>query len=222
MAQSQPNLGGLESFYGYYQVGCNNLKYMGEYRDLGKYPSYKYFLRSGAFHILKETIETFFHCKVEIFPFPETQIKKNLNINILENPRRGYYPIDENNVLIIAHVIEQMKMIGAIGFQLSGDRIGENVKLLNTFEGAISGTFTQEFKNYYKYGTLPFGDELIKHTITNYICQGYYDFRAIRHLLEYFFKLRTTSFEGEFFSTGVILTKSFHDFYLWVQKKQIW
>ena len=75
---------------------------------------------------------------------------KNLNINILENPRRGYYPIDENNVLIIAHVIEQMKMIGAIGFQLSGDRIGENVKLLNTFEGAISGTFTQEFKNYYK------------------------------------------------------------------------
>ena len=34
----------------------------------------------------------------------------------------------------------------------------------------------------------------------------------MRHLIEYFFKLRTTSFEGNFFSTGLILSKAIHDF----------
>jgi hypothetical protein len=185
---------------------------MTEYRDFGKYPSYKNFVKYGTFHMLKETIETFFHCHVEVYAHAQTQILKNFQINILDNPRRGYYPIDENNVVIVARIIEKRQLISAIGFHLSGNRIGENVKLLNKFEGAISGTFSQEFNNFFQYGTLAFGDELIKHTITNYLCKGFYDFKNIRHLIEYFFKLRTTSFEGTFFSTGVILTKSFHDF----------
>lgn len=185
---------------------------MREYRDFGKNPTFKLFVKCGAFHMLKETIETFFHCTVEIYAHAQPQVEKKFNINILENHRRGYYPIDENNVLIVGRVVEQRQMISAIAFHLCGNRLGENVKLLNVFEGALSGTLTAEYNNFYQYGPLAFGDELIKHTITNYLCQGFYDFRNIRHLIEYFFKLRTTSFEGSFFSTGLILTKAFHDF----------
>lgn len=183
-----------------------------EYKDLGKYSSYKEFYGNGAFFMLKETIQSFFHCDVIFYPHPSIQIKTHFNIDIHDNPRRGFYPIDANNVVIIGRVLNSKILISAIGFHLKGDRISENVKLLNKFEGALSGTFTQEFNNHFQYGSLAFGEELIKHTITNYICKGFYDFRSIRHLIEYFFKLRTTSFEGNFFSTGAILTKAVHDF----------
>ena len=184
---------------------------MREYRDFGKHPNYKIFQENGSFFLLKETIETFFNCELTIYSKPSTQLI-SFDIHILENPNRGYYPIDEDNVIIVGRIMEKKNLVSAIGFHLKSDRIGENVKLLNKFESAISGVLTQEFNNYFQYGILAFGDELIKHTITNYLCQGFYDFRSIRHLIEYFFKLRTTSFEGSFFSTGLILTKAFHEF----------
>lgn len=183
-----------------------------EYRDLGKHPLFKDFVDSGAFYMLKETIETFFHCKVVFFPRPSSQIKDHFDVDIFENPKRGFYPLDQDNIVLIGRILYQRQLISAIGFHLSGVRISENVKLLNKFEGALTGTFTQEFANRFQLGTFAFGDELILHTITNYISVGYYDFRDVRHLIQYFFKLRTTSFEGNFFSTGAILTKAVHDF----------
>jgi hypothetical protein len=183
-----------------------------EYKDFGKHGSYRDFFEHGAFFTLKETIQEFFHCDATFYPKPTNQLKSHFNINIHDNPRRGFYPIDNNNIVIVGRILGARKMISAIGFHLQGERISENVKLLNKFEGALSGTFTQEFNNHFQYGSLAFGDELLKHTITNYICQGFYDFRSVRHLIEYFFKLRTTSFEGSFFSTGAILSKAIHDF----------
>lgn len=183
-----------------------------DFRDIIAYPSYKAFIENGAFFILKETLEAFFHCKVVLYSKPSLQLIREFDIDIMLNPRRGFYPIDNDNVVIVARVLSQRRMISALGIHLKANSIGENVKLLNKLEGALTGSMTQEFHNFFQYGILPFGDELIKHTITNYLCQGYYDFRLIRHLIEYFFKLRTTSFEGSFFSTGAIITKAYHDF----------
>lgn len=183
-----------------------------EYKDLGNLGPYQNFYEGGAFFLLKETIEHFFHCEVTIYPYPSKKIKSTFNIDIHANPRRGFYPIDSDNVLLIARILEGKKMIAAIGFHLKGRRIAQNVKLLNKFEGALSGTFSKEFHNRFHTASLTFGDELIKRTITNYVSKGYYDFRQVQHLIDYFFKLRTTSFEGKFFSTGAILTKAVHDF----------
>lgn len=183
-----------------------------EYRDFGNHGSYKYFVDQGEFFMLKETMQDFFHCDVTIYPRPTNQLKSHFNIDIHNNPRRGLYPIDNDNLVIVGRILKGRKMISAIGFHLKRERLSENGKLLNRFEEALSGILTQEFNNHFQYGSLAFGDELLKHTITNYISKGSYDFRNVRHLIEYFFKLRTTSFEGNFFATGAILTKAIHDF----------
>ncbi len=183
-----------------------------EYKDLGEYQSYKAFVENEGFFCLKETIERFFNCSVVLYPHPVTQLKRLFDLNLLDNPRRGFYPLDEENVVIVARVLNERTLVSAIGFHLKGHGISENVKLLNKFEQVLTGTFTQEFSSFFRNGVLPFGDELIKRIMTKYICHGYYDFRNIRHLIEYFFKLRTTSFEGNYFSTGAIITKAFHDF----------
>ena len=183
-----------------------------QYRDFGKFPVYREFVDSGTFFTLKETVEEFFNCSIEIYPHPSSQVEKKHSINILENPRRGFYPIDDDNVLIIGRVLDRRILISAFGFLLTAKNISKNIKLLNVFEGALTGTLTYEFFNRFQNGLLAFGDELIKHTITNYIAKGYYNFRNVRHLMEYFLKLRTTSFEGEYFSTGVLLSKAIHDY----------
>jgi len=108
--------------------------------------------------MLKETIENFFHCSVIFYLKPSLEIKSKFNINILDNVRRGFYPIDQDNVIIIGRFVNQRTLISAIGIHLFGDRLSENVKLLNIFEGALTGTFTQEFANHFQYGPLAFGD----------------------------------------------------------------
>lgn len=182
------------------------------YKDFGKFTIYKEFIDLGILFTLKETISDFFKCDVDFFPHPSTQIYKKFNINILENPRRGFYPIDDDNVIILARVQEQKKLTSSYGIIMSAKGISKNVKLLNIFEGALSWTLTEEFYSRFQNGILAFGDELIKHTITNYLCKGYFNYRYVRHLIEYFLKLRTTSFEGTYFSTGVLISKSIHDF----------
>jgi len=185
---------------------------MQQYKDFGKMPTYKFFVDSGIFFTLKETIEEFFKCTVEVYAHPSYQVKKKHDIDIMDNPRRGFYPIDENNVLILARIVKDKKLLSGIGFLLSTKAISKNTKLLNVFESALTGILTHEFNSRFQHGCLAFGDELIKRTITNYISKGYYNFINVRHLIEYFFKLRTTSFEGEYFSTGLLLSKAIHDY----------
>ncbi len=182
------------------------------YKDFGKFPIYKEFIDLGILFTLKETISDFFKCEVDFLPHPSTQLIKQFDLNIFDNPRRGFYPIDENKVLILGRVQEQRQLISSYGIIMSAYGISKNTKLLNVFEGALSGTLSEEFFNRFQNGILAFGDELIKHTITNYLSRGYFNYRYVRHLIEYFLKLRTTSFEGNYFSTGVLISKSIHDF----------
>ena len=68
--------------------------------------------------------------------------------------------------------------------------------------------FSKAFENYFENCSLLFGDEMIKHIITKYCSSGYFDYIKFRHLVDYFIKLRSLTFEGQAFSTGLIITKS--------------
>jgi hypothetical protein len=178
-----------------------------DYLDFKKLTQYNV-LRKHGLNLLAETIESFFGCQVEIFHYPKRDFKEIFNIDIHENEKRGFYPLDENKVLILGRIFKSNFLITSIGFGLTGIDVTKSSKLLNIFENILSHNLTIGFKNYFEDATLIFGDEIIKQTITEYVSRGAYDSRQIRHLIEYFFKLRTTSFEGKYFSTGAIFTKS--------------
>jgi len=177
------------------------------YLDIKKLAQYNV-LRKHSLNLLTETIESFFSCQVEVFLFPEKDFKIKFNIDIHDNERRGFYPLDGNSLLILGRIFKDNSLITSIGFRLTGINVNKSSKLLNIFENILSHHLTLGFQNYFEDSALIFGDEIIKQTITEYVSRGAYDSRQIRHLIEYFFKLRTTSFEGRYFSTGAIFTKS--------------
>lgn len=158
--------------------------------------------------ILQSTIANFLSCEVKIFTNPLSELQ-DYGINILDNENRGFYPLDDNNIIVLGRIMsDDRKLISSLGIKLSKKGIRYSGKFLTILEGALTYTLTQEYKNNFKNCKYSLGDELILHTVCNYVSKGGYDNRHIRHLISIFQKLRTTSFEGSFFSTGLILTKS--------------
>ncbi|WP_302305216.1 hypothetical protein [Culturomica massiliensis] len=158
--------------------------------------------------ILQSTIANFLSCEVKIFTNPLSELQ-DYDINILDNENRGFYPLDDDNIIVLGRIMsDDKKLISSLGIKLSKKGIRYSGKFLTILEGALTYTLTQEYKNNFKNCKYSLGDELILHTVCNYVSRGGYDNRHIRHLISIFQKLRTTSFEGSFFSTGLILTKS--------------
>lgn len=173
-------------------------------KDLNGYKDLEQF----GLTILQDTVSSFFSCEVKIFTNPLLDLKVK-GINILENIKRGFYPIDEDHVVVLGRIIsDEQNLISSIGLILSKKGIKNAGRFLTIFEGALTHTLTKEYKCRFKNCKFLLGDELLIHTICNYISKGGYDYRHIRHLINLFQKIRTTSFEGAFFSTGLILTKS--------------
>ena len=158
--------------------------------------------------ILQSTIASFLSCEVKIFTNPLLELQ-DYNINILANEKRGFYPLDDDNIIVLGRIMnDDRKLISSLGIKLSKKGIKYSGNFLTKLEGALTHTLTQEYHNNFGNCKYSLGDELILHTICNYVSKGGYDNRLIRHLISIFQKLRTTSFEGSFFSTGLILTKS--------------
>lgn len=180
-----------------------------EYRDIVKFKRFKILEKYGLF-LLKETIESFFNCEVKFHYKPVEYAEKKLDINLFEMPQRGCYPLNENTFFIFARIVEGQELKSGIGITLSGAYISNQVHFLNSFEGALTGELSNSFLNFFEDSSLKFGDDIIIHAICNHCVRGYMDYRRFYHLIEYFLKLKNTTFEGQYFSTGLIITKSFH------------
>lgn len=177
------------------------------YTEIKKLHAFKIF-KKHTLEILMETMVNFFGCKVEVIVYPEKDFLENYKINIHDNINRGFYPLDANNVLILGRMFKNGQLLSAIGFKLSNIDVVKYTKILNIFEHTLSYHLKLELKYFFQESSIIFGDFIIKQTIAKYVSNGYYDSRQVTHLIEYFFKLRTTSFEGNYFSTGAIFTKS--------------
>jgi hypothetical protein len=178
------------------------------YRDLKMFQSFD-LLRIHSLGTLKETIESFFNCQVKFLYEPVRQVRRLFNIDLHANPNRGCYPIDDDTFLIYARIIENHSLISGLGILLIGKSIVFHKRILNHFEGALTRKISHSFSCWFEDSSIVFGDELIIHTICNYCGRGYYDYRQFYHLINFFQKLRTTTFEGKSFSSGLIITKSF-------------
>lgn len=164
-------------------------------------------LQNYGLNVLRESIATFLSCEVEFIYKPLIELKK-YSIDILENHHRGFYPIDDNHVIILGRIMKEDKLLSSLGLMIIKPGIKKSARFLTILEGALTRVLSSELDNKFKNCNFLLGEDLILHSIINYLSKGGYDYRHIRHLLLYFNKLRTTSFEGNFFSTGIIITKS--------------
>ncbi len=181
------------------------------YRDLKSFKGFD-ILKEHGLGLLKETLESFFNCKASFLFEPIKQAKKHFGLALHDNPKRGCYPINNDCFFIYVRVLDQNSLISGIGVILSGKDISSHRTFMNHFEGALTRGMSKSYKKWFENCSLIFGDELILHAICNFSSRGVIDYRRFYHITSLFMKLRTTTFEGDNFSTGLILTKSHHAF----------
>ena len=67
---------------------------------------------------------------------------------------------------------DDKKLISSLGIKLSKKVLDIQEKFLTILEGALTYTLTQEYKNNFKNCKYSLGDELILHTVCNYVSRG--------------------------------------------------
>ncbi|WP_406823949.1 hypothetical protein [Pedobacter sp. KACC 23697] len=166
-------------------------------------------LKVNIIDLFVESLTSFLGCRIKIYHDPYNSFLEKYGIDILANPERGVYEIDSSSAIIIGRITnENGQLRSAIGFLLIGVDFRSSSRILGIIERTFSFSLTSEIENNFRRSLITFGDDLIKRIICTFIAKGKYNPGNVRHILEYFFKLRTTSFEGSYFSTGAIISKS--------------
>jgi hypothetical protein len=163
---------------------------------------------SSYLSFLAETICNFLGCKAEILYDPLSELAELYDIKIMENPKRGYYPLDDRTAILLIRGISDKTFFTSVAIKIWALDVKGTTKLLSILEYELSNIFSNEFHNHFSNCLHKFGDELLKTVISEYVAKVGPSPKIVRHLLEYFAKLRTTSFEGKYFSTGAIISKS--------------
>lgn len=176
------------------------------YRDLRALSSFKY-LEEAGLPLLKESIETFLNCKVELLFDPVKEAYIRYNLDVLDSPSLGCFPLDENTYLIFVRIMEADAMVSGLGIVLSGKSIGAYRAIIQVLEEVISEKLRKSFLSDFKDCGSLFGERIIVDTIANYAVRGHIDYQTFQHVLLFFQKLRSTTFEGKPFSTGLVITK---------------
>lgn len=175
--------------------------------NIGNIKNYENFRRDAKWIFIKK-LENFFSAKVTFFEYPLNQLKSEFDIDLQSNPRRGVYYIDNDNVVVIPRIYEKRTVIAYLGISFNKKGIGLNKKIFNVIDGVISKNLSRSYIFGFRDTIQYFDDNFIKKVIANYFSKGYYNPSRIIYAIDYFMSLRTTSFEGEFFSTGMILSRA--------------
>ncbi|MFD2513032.1 hypothetical protein ACFSRY_04085 [Pontibacter locisalis] len=165
-------------------------------------------LKELGLPLLKESIETFLNCKVAYLLNPIEQARKRYGLDLPHSSGRGCFPIDAGTFLVYAKVIDEGKLVTSIGVVLKGKTIGAYRGIIQVLEKSISEKLSSSYGKGFEDCSSLFGDEIIIHTIANYSVRGHIDYQTFQHLLLFFQKLKSTTFEGKPFSTGLIITRA--------------
>lgn len=181
------------------------------YREFADLPFSGKF-RADAVQPLISSCQQFLGCRANFLDTPARFARDRYGIDILANPRRGCYIVSTSEALILGRVLVGTEMSSAMGLRLHKGHFNSLGRLLSILEGALSRSITRAWAD--KFRDVPFGFDtgLLELTVANYCAKGSYNPGRFRYLIREFDKLSRTTFEGEYFTTGLILTRSFHRF----------
>ena len=118
-------------------------------------------------------------------------------------------PNSNNEVCLISQIKVDNQVIAYFPYVLVGDNVTTYFYLksfLSKLAEAISDQITMCYLNKFKGTNWIFGENLARMVVANCISTKKYDGIDFAHLIEKIEQLSSATFEGEFFSTGVIVT----------------
>ena len=159
--------------------------------------------------LLKNTLEDFFSVEVNYNFSP--LLDNDLLALIQNNPKRNVY-VDNNNqvsLLITVNPISDAHYLFVI--QLKGNSIGlENrPKIFNVMASCISKSLTESYADSFTKAIWLLGDVLIKRFISLFVGKGVYNSYKIHSSIDFFTRLRSTTFEGKYFHPVLLLQSQF-------------
>lgn len=186
--------------------------------DFGNVHNVEKFKRDGD-ALLRQVIGNFFSAEVELFYYPTNEFFQRFGVNILQAPLRNVYSVGNDIILLVPRMHdntpngELAQQIAYLGISITKKQISQYGRIFNILSDAITRRLSDCYKLQFKLLRQYFDDSLITYTIANYFVKGKLSATKVVHLINHFNALRTTSFEGLFFSTGIILTKSPYDYH---------
>lgn len=163
----------------------------------------------GAPTLLSSTLTDFFSAEVKIYYRPIESLQQDFNLDIEANPKRNVYILDDNKVLLVsrATIEDDIYLLAVL---LTGKFLGayRKNKIYGKVADAISIALTESYKSSYRKTVTLLNENLITRAIALFISGGHYDPYKVYNLIERFNAIRSTTFEGKYFSTGLIVTAS--------------
>lgn len=172
-------------------------------------------LKESGLTLLNEFLQSFMNCKVRMQQLPIEKFEKHFGLDIHTNINRNCYKIDENKMAVIIKVFGKAKgsVIAALPIVLEGENISNfGNYFFEDLSKVISKKMTECYMNSFYSGTKVFGDQLAREIISVCLSTKHYDNSRILFLIELFEKLSTTTFEGQYFTTGLILSRSLYEY----------
>ena len=163
-----------------------------------------------AHKLLVETLSDFFAAEVRLHFKPLSELH-HYGVDIELDPERTVYPIDSNNVLVVCNAVSEGERY-YLGIKFTENQIGEETKIFNVTAKAINACLRYCAYSEFKEAISFVGDRLIIRIIGKLLEPGGYSSSKVKHMVDKFIDLRSTTFEGKHFSTGLVLTHSLHDF----------
>jgi hypothetical protein len=179
-----------------------------DFKDLATYRGF----RGDAVVALKSAVHRFFNCEVEFIPRARPFLRECFGVELLDNPGRGFYPVNDSEVVIVGRVLVRRDLASAFCLHLKGGHFATLHQLLTAFEGSLTYSLSRSYRLKFQDAPMRFGDQLIELFVAKFFSRGRYDYKRFLYLVLLFQKLCATQFEGRFFNTGLILTRSHHAF----------
>lgn len=174
-------------------------------------PNAKTFKYGGAHIVLKNTLEELFSAEVTILLSPIPWCLSEANIDIELCPMRNVYIPNEDRIILLPRIHTE-KADYVLGIIVESIGIKQIHKMLHRACELIAHAINDDFYTRFMSGHALYNQNLSQAIAVKEISVGGYNQYKVNALVDMMNAIRTTTFEGKYFSTGLIVTKSIHKY----------
>lgn len=174
-------------------------------------PNAKTFKYGGAHIVLKNTLEELFSAGVTILLSPIPWCLSEANIDIELCPMRNVYIPNEDRIILLPRIHTE-KADYVLGIVVESIGIKQIHKMLHRACELIAHAINDDFHTRFMSGHALYNQNLSQAIAVKEISVGGYNQYKVNALVDMMNAIRTTTFEGKYFSTGLIVTKSIHKY----------
>lgn len=182
-------------------------------KNLGDFEGIRSFYNRAGAQMLQQTLEDFFSSKVRLQFNPLSVYKDDFNIDVVNNPNRTVY-IDQaqNRVILISYIDrEDLHHRYYLGISVESPYVPYiKPSIFNRTARIIGALLCEESKVLFRNSLNVFNDSLINLIMSSIFKIG--GKSRFLFILNRFRDLRATTFEGNYISTGLIITKNLVEF----------